>query len=174
MRCCRTPTFSSASSANTFGSHHATAWVPTRGLWRPGRTHPPAGAIPCGPRSTTLSSPKLGAPGTGSDWRFCVVGRIKRRIEDLQPTVKRLVTTSRHDQEVARAGCGHIGKPHRFRLVSAAVPPGRPRGVRRAYSHTTARARAVATDRHAGLEYRGPQGRLGPRGPRQGIRALLP
>ena len=29
-----------------------------------------AGAIPCSPRSTTVSSPKLGAPETGTDWRF--------------------------------------------------------------------------------------------------------
>ena len=43
---CRTPTFSSASRLNTFGSHQATVWPPTRGLWRPGRTHPPLEASP--------------------------------------------------------------------------------------------------------------------------------
>jgi hypothetical protein len=49
---------------------------------------------------------------------FRVVWRAQRGIEDLQPTRKWLVPTSRYNQKVACAGCGNIGKPDCFRLVS--------------------------------------------------------
>jgi hypothetical protein len=42
---------------------------------------------------------------------FRVICRIQRRIEDLQPTLKWLVPTSRYNQKVACAGRGNIGKP---------------------------------------------------------------
>jgi hypothetical protein len=47
-----------------------------------------------------------------------IVGRINGWVEDLQPTVKLLVTTSGHYQEIACAGRGNVGKPNGFRLVT--------------------------------------------------------
>ena len=62
------------------------SWVPpcdcmsahTGGWCKPGRTDPPAGGMPGAPRSSTLSSPKLGAPGTGFGRRVAVSGGYRR------------------------------------------------------------------------------------------------
>jgi hypothetical protein len=62
--------------------------------------------------------PELGRPYDGVGLGFRVIGRIKSGVEDLQPTLKPLITTSWRYQEIARASCSNIGKPHRLGLVS--------------------------------------------------------
>ena len=59
---------------------------------------------------TTLSNPNPGAPRTGSDWPLASSGGYSAGLENFQPASERLVTKSRHHQEVACAGCGNIGK----------------------------------------------------------------
>lgn len=69
--------------------------------------------LPFGPRSSTLSSPKAGQPGTALEFRHAF-RRVEHRVEDPDPASDWCVAARRDDQQIA---CRRGRDPIRFRAV---------------------------------------------------------